>query len=195
MNLFENDYYEIFYRFTLWLLLGWFLAKMSGAGTDSIPNKISTLISNPSTSELTQIYGVIGISVCGLALMIYTITRHLNISESTFAITLNALIRRIGSDLTLVPFSIMSFMLGVIINYFIIGTFTNEQEMKLLSLIPFVLLLMATIALVTLVSKPHDSNFFSSRFNNYSYSLRYSSSVALTLVPAVVIFIHLIPNK
>ena len=123
-----------------------------------------------------------------------TITKHLNISESTFALTL-ALFRRIGSDLTLVPFSIMSFTLGVILNFFVIGAFTPEQEILLLSLVPFVLLLMFIIALVTLVSKPHDSNFLASWFNNTPYSFRYFLSTVLTLVPAGAIFMQLIPNE
>ena len=69
MNSFDNDYFEIFYRFALWFLLGFFLAKISGVGTERVPNKISILLTNPPKSDQTQIYGVIGILVCGVTLL------------------------------------------------------------------------------------------------------------------------------
>ncbi len=190
MNIFDNDYFEVVYKFFLWFLLATVLASCSEVGVSGSEgaSELGSLLAKPPSHRFAQLFEVVGFFFCGLALLLRNITRRLNVHTNLISRFLYALLSRIGSDLTLVPFGLMTFSLGLIVHFQRIETFTVEEQIAINDHLPLFVLIMAILVVVSLAVKEHDSNIFAKYFNNQPVQVQLSISLAMAVVSAILIF-------
>ena len=164
----DNKVVDIVYRFLLWFLIGLGLYKISFYMNDLAGEKIREAIKAAASSHFAQIIGVIGIFFSGVALCI----KDLFLKDGNENIPVYVL-GKVSTDLILALFNIMSLGLGWGFYLWIDGEFRGE-ELSILAvlLLPYALI-MALLAIISLVVRAEQGEYIYSKvFSNSKKKLQ-----------------------
>lgn len=181
----ENKLFDIGYRFVLWISLGYALysasSALEGAGGESLRKAIAT----PPSSDFTQMIGVIGVLIGGVALLVKE--GYLKSKDDS---VLEYLLSKITTDLVLAPFNIMSFVLGWGLYLYIKGAFEGQNVAIFgILLLPYTVI-MAFLALISLAVRAKEGEYLHRKIYSESMVLRILLSISLVTATFYVIFFH-----